>query len=113
MTVDEFVKNKVLPEYQPIVSMLRGLMFEMAPDIKEVINYGIPVYKKKRAIAVISPTKKGITFAFSRGSQFEDKYGLLEGEGKISKNLRIKSIENVNKDALKYYIKQALDMDSR
>ena len=112
MTVDEFVETKVLPEYRDIVSMLRELMREMAPDAKEMISYGIPAYKRKRIIAVISPTKKGITFAFSRGAEFEDKYGLLEGVGKVSKNVRIKSMDTVNKEALRYYIKQALKLDS-
>ena len=113
MNLDEFVKTKLLPQYRPIVSILRELMFEMVPDVKEVINYGIPVYKRKHALAVISPTKKGITFAFSQGAVFEDKYGLLEGEGKVSKNVRIKSVDALNKDALRYYIKQALDTDSK
>lgn len=52
MAVDEFVKTKVLPEYRVIVSMLRKLMQEMAPDAKEVISYGIPVYKKKRILVL-------------------------------------------------------------
>lgn len=113
MTVDEFVKTKVLPQYQDVVSMLRALMREMAPDAKEVISYGIPVYKKKHILAVISPTKKDITFAFSRGAEFEDKYGLLKGVGKVSKHVKIKSMDTVNKEALKYYIKQALELDSK
>lgn len=113
MSVDEFVKAKVLPKYRDIVTMLRQLMHEMAPDAKEIMSYGIPAYKRKGFLAVISPTKKGITFAFSRGAEFEDKYGLLEGEGKVSKNVRIKSLDTVNKEALKYYIKQALELDSK
>ena len=112
MSVDEFIEKKVQPEYREVVSMLRELMREMAPDAKEMISYGIPAYKRKRIIAVISPTKKGITFAFSRGAEFEDKYGLLEGVGKVSKNVRIKSMDTVNKEALRYYIKQALKLDS-
>ena len=113
MAVDEFVRTKVLPKYRDVVSMLRELMREVAPDAKEAISYGIPAYKMKRIIAVISPTKKGITFAFSRGAEFEDKYGLLEGVGKVSKNVRIKSMDTVNREALKYYIKQALELDSK
>lgn len=45
MTVDEFVKTRVLPEFQPIAAMLRELMREMAPDAHEEIRYGIPAYK--------------------------------------------------------------------
>src|SRR4030043_1143923 len=100
MTVDEFVETKVLPEYRDIVSMLRELMREMAPDAKEMISYGIPAYKRKRKIAVISPTKKGITFAFSRGAEFEDKYGLLRGVGKVSKHVKIKNLKEANHSAL-------------
>jgi hypothetical protein len=113
MTVDEFVKTKVLPQYQDIVTMIRQLMREITPDATEVISYGIPVYKKKRMLAVISPTKKDITFAFSRGAEFEDKYGLLQGVGKISKHVKIKNLEDVNIEALRYYINQALALDAK
>ncbi len=111
MTVDEFVEQKVPPEYQDIVAELRALMRECAPEAEEVISYGVPVYRQQHALAVISPTKKGITFAFSRGADFEDKYGLLEGVGKVSKNVRIKDLKEVNKAAMRYYIKQALEFD--
>jgi uncharacterized protein YdhG (YjbR/CyaY superfamily) len=68
MTVDEFVERKVLPEFRPIVAAIRTLMRECAPDIHEAISYGMPVYKRKRIFAWISPTKRDITFGFSRGT---------------------------------------------
>ena len=112
MTVDDFVENKVLPEFQPIVAMIRELMKDCAPNTQEVISYGIPAYKANRILAVISPTKKDITFAFSRGAEFEDKYDLLRGVGKVSKHVKIKNLADANKDALHYYIKQALELDA-
>ena len=111
ITVDEFVQTKVLPEYRDIVMALRALMQECAPDAKEGISYGIPAYRGRQILAVISPTKKGITFAFSRGAEFEDRYGLLEGVGKVSKNVRIRRMEEINQAALRYYIQQALELD--
>ena len=113
MTVDDFVKTKVLPELQPIVATIRELMRECAPNAKEVISYGIPAYKARRIMAVISPTKKDITFSFSRGAQFEDKYGLLKGVGKASKHVKLKNLSDANKDALRYYIEQALEFDAK
>jgi hypothetical protein len=76
-----------------------------------MISYGIPAFKGRRILAVISPTKKGITLAFSRGAEFDDSYGLLEGVGKVSKNVRMSRMEDFNQDALRYYIKQALELD--
>jgi hypothetical protein len=113
MTIDEFVQAKVLPEFHPVVEMLRELMREYAPSVEEIMSYGIPAYRARRIIAVISPTKKDITFAFSRGVDMEDKYGLLRGVGKVSKHVKIKNLDQVDKDALRYYIDQALEIDTR
>lgn len=110
--VDDFVRTKVLPEYRDIVTEIRKLMKECAPDATEAISYGIPAFKGRRILAVISPTKKGITLAFSRGAQFEDRYGLLEGVGKVSKNVRIRHLKEIKKAALRYYIKQAVALDA-
>jgi hypothetical protein len=113
ITVDEFVKTRVLPEFQPVVAMLRTLIRETAPDAKEGIIYGIPAYSGRRTLAVISPTRKDITFSFSRGAEFEDTYGLLKGKGKNSKHIKIKNLQDIDKNALRYYIGQALEFDEQ
>jgi hypothetical protein len=111
--VDAFVRTKVLPEYQPIVAKLRELMGEMAPNAQEVVAYGIPMYKARKFLVVISPSKTGITFSFTYGTKFEDKYGLLRGAGKVSRHVKVKSLDKLNQDALRYYIKQALELDAK
>jgi len=113
LTVDEFVESKVPLELQPIVAMLRELMREMAPYATEEISYGIPMYKGRKIFAFINPTKKDITFGFSHGGEFEDKFNLLRGKGKVSKHVKIKNLQSVNKDALRYYIRQALAYDEK
>jgi hypothetical protein len=113
MTVDEFVQAKVLPQFRDVVALIRQLMREMAPDARETISYGIPAYKKKHILAVISPTKKDITLAFGRGAEFKDKYGMLKGAGKLSRHIKIKSLDTVNPEALKYYIRQAVELDAQ
>lgn len=112
-TVDEFVRVRVLPEHREIVAILRALMKEHATTVKEVISYGIPAFRGKRILAVISPTKRDITLAFSRGAEFEDTYGLLSGVGKTSKHIKIRDPDHLNAEAIRYYIKQALELDSK
>jgi hypothetical protein len=112
VTVDEFVRKKVLPEHQPAVKMIRQLMREMAPDALETISYNMPVWKGKRILAWIIPTKKDITFGFTRGTRFKDKYGLLRGVGKSARHIKLKSTKDVDKRVLSYYIKQALALDT-
>ncbi len=112
-SVDDFIRARVLPEHQDVVAILRALMRENAPTVREVISHGIPAFKAKGIIAVISPTKKAITFAFSRGADFEDKYGLLLGVGKTSRHIKVRDLEHLNAQAIRYYIKQALALDSQ
>jgi hypothetical protein len=110
VTVDEFVEKRVQPEHHRIVARLRTIMRHQ-PGVTELISYGIPAYKRNRVIAVISPTKKDITFSFSRGAQMDDRYDMLRGAGKSSKHLKIKKLEDLDEKALRYYIDQALALD--
>ena len=111
-TVDDFIASRVLPELRPVVERIRELMKECAPNAQEIISYGIPAYRVRNIIAVISPTKKDITLAFSRGAVFEDKYMLLKGVGNVSKNLKLKRVSEIDKDLMNYYIQQALRLDA-
>ena len=114
MSVNEFVEARVAPEFRPVVAAIRALMKECAPDAEEVISYGMPVYKGKKLFAWINPPVKDVTLGFSRGAQMEDKYSLLRGTAKGgSRHIRMKSVDEVNKPALKYYIKQAVKLDQR
>ena len=104
---------RVLPQHRDIVQKLRQLMRELAPDTREVLTYGILAWRANRIVAVLSPTKKDITLAFSRGASFEDKYGLLQGVGKVSKNLKLKDVKEIKKTVVAYYVKQALAADAK
>ena len=93
--------------------MIRNLMRERAPNAREMISYGIPVWKGKRIFAFISSTKNDITFGFARGIEFENKYGLLKGKGKSTRHVKMKTLGDFNRDALQYYVEQALEFDAK
>ena len=112
MTGDEFVKRRVSPEHRRTVATIRRLMREAAPGAKEVMAFGSLGWKNKGILAVINPTQKYVTVAFLRGAEFEDKYGMLEGIGKVRKLVKIKYTK-VNPIALRYYIRQALKFDKK
>jgi hypothetical protein len=115
LTVDEYVKTKIAPQHHDIVKALRDLVRDCAPNAVEQIAYDMPVWKAKKIFAYITPNKKGITFSFTHGADFEDKYGLLKGTAKASRFIKIKNIQdvNVNEAALRYYLQQALAVDAK
>lgn len=111
--VEEFITKKVRPEHRAIVREIRRLMREFAPDAEEGIAYGILVWKGTKIFAVANPYKDGITFSFTHGTQFEDKYGLLRGRGKVGRHIKIRSMEEPKPAVLKYYVRQAVKWDAK
>ena len=112
-TVDEFVEQKVLPEFRGVVDALRSLMAECAPNAKEMMSHGLPMWVDRSTLAWISPTKKDITFSFAFGAEFEDHYGLLKGDGKNARFVKVRAVGSVKPEVLRYYIAQAVERDTR
>jgi hypothetical protein len=118
-TINQFIKDKIKAEYQPIFEQFRLLIQEKFPFLKEEMRggtekyYGVPVYRQNKIIITVSPTQKGITFSFTEGKLFEDRYGLLEGVGNKSLNLRISNINDYSPEVLEYYIRQACEFDNK
>jgi uncharacterized protein YdhG (YjbR/CyaY superfamily) len=113
MTVDEWVSARVLPEHRETVAMVRDLVRECAPHAEEVVSYDMPVFKARQHIfAWIIQSKKHITFSFRAGTSLEDKFDRLRGSGKHARHLKLSRADSVDKDVLRYYIKQALELDA-
>ena len=112
-TVDAFVEERVLPQFRDIVAMLRALMRECAPQATERISYGLPMWRGNSTLAWISPSKRDITFGFTYGREFEDRFGLLRGAGKHARHVKIRKLADADQEALRSYIRQALERDSR
>lgn len=118
-TIDHFIEEKVKPEYRPLVEAFRTLVSKDFPELKEEMRggteayYSVPVYRLNRIVITLSPTKDGITFAFSEGKSFEDKYKMLEGVGNKTLNIRLKSVDEFDADKMRYYIQQAIAIDQQ
>jgi hypothetical protein len=117
--IDAYVEAKVLPAFRPIVAAFRELARSEFPQLTEEMRGGteaypgVPVYRLKRIVVTISPTKKGITFNFTDGGSFDDPYGLLEGVGNKTRNVRWAKPEQFDAEAMRCYLRQAVEADSR
>jgi hypothetical protein len=117
--VDAYLEAKVLPAYRPIVTAFRELVRAEFPQLTEELRGGteaypgVPVYRLRRIVVTISPTKKGITFNFTDGASFDDPYGLLEGVGHKTRNVRWSTPEQFDAEIMRTYLRQAIAADSR
>jgi len=111
VTVDEFVQKKVRPQHRDLVTELRVLLGKNMPGVEELISYGVPMYRYEKPIAWITPGKSGVSLGFRDGTAIEDKHGLLKGKGKGARNVHMKKVDNIDRAALRDYIKQAVKLD--
>ncbi len=111
VTVDEFVQKKVRPQHRDLVTELRVLLRKNMPGVEELISYGVPMYRYEKPIAWITPGKSGVSLGFRDGTAIEDKHGLLKGKGKGARNVHMKKVDNIDRAALRDYIKQAVKLD--
>jgi len=59
-------------------------------------------------VCVILPSKKGLKLGFNKGSELPDPNKMLEGKGKVSRYVEIKSADIIKSVELKILIKEAL-----
>lgn len=117
-TIEDFISDRVAAEYRPLVMKFRELIRKDFPELTEEMRggsvkyYGVPVYRLNRIMVTISPTKKGVTYAFSEGGQFKDKYHMLEGEGDKTLNIRLSDPGEFDEVKMAYYVRQAVEIDS-
>ncbi|WP_169385077.1 DUF1801 domain-containing protein [Ahrensia kielensis] len=114
---NHFLQERVLANHKLIVLRFCEQMARIAPEASLRMRggtekyYSVPVYKVKRDIVAISPTKAGITFSFTAGGKFEDPFEILTGSGKRSRTVRVSSIDEYPNIAMAHFIKQAVAFD--
>lgn len=93
---------------------LREVLFENLPDIIEQIDLSAKMIaygygqKYSELVCVIIPSKKGLKLGFNRGIDLPDPEHILEGTGKISRYVILKSEAQITSQAVKQLLENAL-----
>jgi len=90
---------------------IRSTVLAAGPSLNESIKWkNCLVYGSTKNHIQTVVGKGKISLIFFEGASLKDKYGLLEGDGKKSRTMRITSAD-FNRKALTDYVKQALKID--
>ena len=109
--VDEYVAS--LPaEHAAIVSELRGIVKKAAPKASEAYKWAQPVYEANGPMVWIKAYSKYVNIGFWRGTEMQDKHGLLDGDGDRMRHVKLTTVKDIKKGALTDYIKQAIKLNA-
>ncbi len=109
-TVDGYIAQ-LNNDQAAIVSKVRQIILEAAPEADESIKWAQPVYETNGPFAYIKAFKNSVNFGFWRGVDINDPYGLLDGSGDKMRHVKLASLEDINEQAFKDYVLQALKLN--
>ncbi len=72
-----------------------------------VLLYGPTVRVIEDCICMISVYRSHVNLQFTQGTELADSYGVLEGTGKRMRHLKVKSLSDLERPAIRAYLRQA------
>ena len=101
----------VSPEIQAIAHGLRTLLADVMPNITEVpwahqktVGYGVGAKKMSEHFCYLAPQKDYVNLGFNYGAHLPDPDGLLEGTGRLMRHIKIRSLTDVERPAIRQLI---------
>lgn len=101
---------------RPIAKALRDTVLEIDTNACEVVrlgdnaaSYGVGPRKMLDGYVYILPHKRWVNLGFYQGVELADPEGLLEGTGAKMRHVKISSVDDANRSAVRALITGALE----
>lgn len=109
-TVDGYIAG--LENWQAeIVSQVRGIILQVAPEAGESIKWAQPVYDSNGPFAYIKAFKKAVNFGFWRGVNLDDPKGILQGSGEKMRHVKLVSLGDIDREQFVSFVQQAIELN--
>jgi hypothetical protein len=118
--VDDFLSCLPDSDYE-ITCVLRDLVFQCIPDVREKLSYNVPFYRRHQNICFIWPgsifwgntqSYKGVRFGFSKGYLLADDESYLLRESRKQVYWKdFKDLKEIDAELLSSFILQAASID--
>lgn len=108
--IDAYVKGA--GKLAPVAKSVRALVLKTAKDCEEYVSpWKTPAFDSNGPLCVFVVQKEYVTLAFLRGAMLSDPEKLLEGKAKGVRNLRLRSVEDVERPGVKRLVEEALKLN--
>jgi len=112
--VDRYICGKKEGELRELAQGLRRLMKKTVPGTRESVNpWKIPTFESNGPMCFFMVGKNHVTFGFLRGTSLPDPAGLLEGEGKNLRHVKLHLMDDLSEPALKKLIQAAAKLNKK
>lgn len=91
-----------------IVTRLRDIVLASGHGLSEEIKYGGLLFSAARPFCGIFPYSAHVTLEFSEGAALPDPHGVLMGQGKGRRHIKMLSLSDIEEKHVADYIELAL-----
>jgi hypothetical protein len=93
------------PEKQAVIRAIRDAVLTVSSDVSEGVKWNaLCFFKGERAFVGLMPYKNYVSVIFDRGSEINDWSGVLEGNGKQMRHIKIRKLEDIAQKNVPQYI---------
>lgn len=96
---------------RPLCAQLREWILTWEPDLTEAIKWNALCYSGRKLVCGLDACKGHAGITFFRGAELPDPARLLGGEGIAIRTLKLKSLDALNRAALKNLLHAAVRLD--
>lgn len=109
-TVDAYIAG--LEDWKAeVVSRVRDIVREAAPEAKESIKWAQPVYETEGPICYIKAFKNSVNFGFWRGVEIVDPENRLQGSGDKMRHVKLASTDEIDEGLFADFVRQAVQLN--
>ena len=110
--IDAYVKKA--GKLEDVTKAVRTLLKKTVKGGEEYVNpWKIPSFDSNGPLCCFMAGKQHVTFAFMRGAALPDPEKLLEGKGKGVRHVKLRSVVEVKRPAVKKLIAEAAKMNRK
>lgn len=91
-----------------VIRALRKFVKRVAPQLQEFVKWGNGCWvKAKVPVAYVYSAPDHVQFGFFRGSALKDPSGLLKGEGKFVRHIKVRKRSDIDEKEFATLLRQA------
>lgn len=94
-----------------VVLLIRNIIINSFPALDEGYAYSMLAYKyKTKTLATIAVHREHCNLQLFYGAQLPDPFGLLHGNGKLMRHMKIKTKQDIHEKAIIKYLQNTIDI---
>ena len=110
--INDYVKDA--GKLEGVAKAVRVLVKDAVKGVEEYVNpWKIPSFDSNGPLCCFMVGKQHVTFAFMRGAALPDPEKLLEGTGKGVRHVKLRSVADVKRPAVKKLIAEAAKLNKK